>query len=307
LLEEGGYFGNVTTLRLVYQTNIDEFHKIIYDKLEDTKIACFSTSPDQVFPEAEVRVAIMTSRKGTDEGSIRTSELIRFDATDRTKKFENIQYQDVDNLILGEKIGSESGSLPKIGKPIINDILNKLKDNFPRTIGEASSREKETEHVVWRDYHPRYWMNPYLENLYGDSKSRDFEPMYFESELERRFSHIVLQSSLFYLYWTVYDNERDLNWGRVDAFPLPKKSDLEDYEEEIHEYSEDLWEIMKSEFNGERIENPRMCRRVVDKIDVIIGELYGLSEEETEFLTNYHTEFDKGRSGPDDADLSEFE
>lgn len=103
--------------------------------------------------------------------------------------------------------------------------------------------------VHYRARHPLYWINPYLENLYeqwGEDVPDDFEPMYFDSELECKATFLLMQSSMFYHYWMTYGNQRDVNWGPIEAFPFPDEDDLKDHEEEIEEIAKEMWTEMES-------------------------------------------------------------
>jgi len=129
-------------------------------------------------------------------------------------------------------------------------------------------------------------MNPFLEDLYTQhpsnnvSQPQDFEPIYFETELERRAAFLLMQTSVFYHYWTTYGNQRNLNWGLIKAFPFPKQDDLETIQDEIFEMSERMWEEMKPRFNGRDIENCADIKPLADKADEILGPLISLNEDE---------------------------
>jgi hypothetical protein len=73
---------------------------------------------------------------------------------------------------------------------------------------------------------------------------QDFDPFYVNSELDRHTAFLLLQSSLFYHYWMTYENQRDLNWRLIEAFPYPGENDLEECRDEIEELSNDLWSEM---------------------------------------------------------------
>jgi len=51
--------------------------------------------------------------------------------------------------------------------------------------------------------------------------------------------------------------------------------------------------------------NYELQKPIIEEADEIIGEVYGLSDQEIEFVQNYHAEY--GRSGPEDASISDFE
>jgi len=63
---------------------------------------------------------------------------------------------------------------------------------------------------------------------------------------------------------------------------------------------------MKKHFDSDQNHfNPSPLKPVMNDVDSLIGELYGLSQDEIEYLQNYHAEY--GRSGPENHQLDELE
>jgi len=120
LLGDRGTFGNITTLRLVYQSSLQDLHDFIRDRFSQMDIACFAHRPQQVFPNAIVRVAILTGQQTNpdDSGSIRTSKFLQFNKENRKEVFDSIEFRSVEGLELREQIGGDDRSyevLPKVG------------------------------------------------------------------------------------------------------------------------------------------------------------------------------------------------
>jgi len=311
LLDDGGYFGNITTLRLVYQTSLEEFHEHLRDRLDTTRVACFGTRPSRVFENADIKVAIFTGRKHGDpddeDGEIRTSDAIIFSDEDRQQKFRNVEYEAVDGYVLRDKIGGTEGNktaLPKIGSETKCEILDTLRDQSDRLMSDAYEREETGthEHAVWRREGVRYWINPMLgEALYD---AREVKPMYFETKLEQQAAFLSLSSSLFYVYWLTYGNFHHLNWLQIEGFPFHDHSELEPYADRVEELAEELWTGMQDQFDpdagvtGEFDMKP--LKPVMNDVDELVGETYGLSEEQVSYIQEYLTDEDGeyGRSGP---------
>lgn len=298
ILEDGGYIGNILALLIAYQSNADPMRDMVRDSFVDTEIACFTRRPSQVFAGSQARTGIITGQKdsGADDEDIKTSRFIRFTEENREKLFRNISYESTEGLILGKQIDSgKDKSLPKIGDSTLRDVLKKLRDHSDRVIRDCSTRKEETDHVVWRSRHPAYFINPCLENLYPDGEvPQDFDPFYFDSELERRTAFLILQSSLFYQYWMVYENERDVNWKSIDSFPMPEESKLEEKETEIQKLSEKLWDKMSGRFKGESremIKQAGVVKPITDKADELIGPMFDLTEEEIEYVKEYDEQY----------------
>jgi len=94
-------------------------------------------------------------------------------------------------------------------------------------------------------------------NIHGDVTT--IEDICFETELEQQTVFLLVNSSLFYVYWIAYADFRHLNTGHITRFPLPELDTLEDYEDELIEAGEDLWESLQQVHAGGR-ETNSTCR-----------------------------------------------
>ena len=184
------------------------------------------------------------------------------------------------------------------------DILLQLKD-YSHTIFEDKYEQNPTgegEYPVWRREGAGYWINPMMEELY---EAREVEPVFFDSELEQKTAFLVLNSSLYYVYWMTYGNQHHHNWTQLSAFPWPDESVVEEYEDEIVELADALWSRMKDGFSGSSFRMTAL-RPIIDDVDVLMGELYDLTDEQVEFTQDYLTDLGEGsaRAGSGDQNLT---
>lgn len=319
LLSEDGYFGNITTLRLVYQSTIQEYHSVLRENLKGIRIACFGFRPSYVFDNAEVDVGVTTGKKDKSElGEIKTSDFILFNRDNREEKLQDIEYGDTEGLTLKDRIGGNQGHravLPKVGPEIKRSLLEKLKnlstDNQFRLFEDGFDRENawEDELIVYRRRGASYWTNPMLEKLYDGS---EIEEMYFESELERDFGFLLINSSLFYTYWFTYSNFRHLNWMYINPFPIPEAELLKPHSQEISELSQELWKEMKDSFTLSQQNRGYFhmhgLKHLIDKADSLLADIYGLSDEELQFVQSYITDLGEGsgRAGTAEESLDKY-
>lgn len=298
ILKENGYFGNIATMRFMYQTHADAARDVIRDKLLDTRIACFTRRPTQVFDGSQPRSAVITGyREDNETESVRTSRFLRFTEEEREEIFRNISYRPTEDLTLGNKIGSGDKSMPKVGTEDVKEMLEVLKENSDTVFSDKMSRKSsdQTPHEVWRREGMSYFVNPLLENLYPDGdKPREVKPMYFDSELERKAAFLALQTSTYYLFWMVYGNERHLPWKLIDGFPFPDENQLEEKEDQVIELADEMWSEMSDRFKGgsrETIRNSGVLKPICDKADDLLGPMLGLSDEQIEFAKEYDEKY----------------
>lgn len=307
-LAEGGYYGNITSLRFVYQNDAYPVHDYMREAMEDIQIACFSHRPQPIFANATVRSAIVSGRKNTEgQSGIRTSELIMLDEETREQKLSNIQQESVEGLLLRDTLGAEERDgyeiLPKVGPH--RHLLEKLKSKSDRVLGEL--RDKSYNYPNFRKRGGGYWLGYGPENEWGDLTSID--PLYYETELQRDAAFLLVNSSLFYVYWLTYSNFRNFDFGHIDKFPFPFEDteELEEYEEEITEYKEKLWQAhldSPGKKSDERFEMSGV-KPIIDEIEEnLISEWFDLSEEQVDYLTKYHAEH--SRHGPENNEITEY-
>lgn len=310
LLEEGGYIGNVTTLKLLYKASMKEMQDIWRENLETTRVACFAKRPSKVFESAEVRVAIISGKKYSSdgEGRLLTSEFIRFDnEKDRDQRFRNILYRDTEGLTL-YKNGIDGGeghvAVPKIGLEEIESILESLREYDKDELISERELDSSTNHAIWRRRGMDYFTNPMFDKLYSGT---DIKAIYFETELEARAAFLALSSSTFYVFWCAYGDMFHLNLSEIRSFPLPSVDELEDWKDEIVDISDRLWETMEAGFDDDSntFDNYEMQKPIINEADEVLGKLYGLEDNEIEFVQNYHTEY--GRHGPENEQLSDYD
>jgi len=87
--------------------------------------------------------------------------------------------------------------------------------------------------------------------------------------------------------------------------PWGDESVVEEYEDEIDGLADTLWSRMKDGFSGSSFQMTAL-QPLVDDVDVLMGELYDLTDEQVSFTQNYLTDPGGGsaRAGGGDEDLT---
>jgi hypothetical protein len=241
-------------------------------------------------------------------GSIRTSKFLQFNEKNRKEVFDKIEYRPVEDLELREEIGGDDRSyevIPKIGVEEIEVLLKTLRDSTEksRTIGEAAV-DDETDYPVYRRRGGGYWLNAVPENIHGDATT--IEDICFETNLERQIVFLIVNSSLFYVYWIAYADFRHLNTGHITRFPLPDTETLQEFEDEILNKADKLWEALQRVHAGgsrSQFDMP-VVKPVINDIDKLLGRVYGLNDEVVEYAKQYNSEY--GRKQSKSKSLSDF-
>ncbi|GAW91811.1 Eco57I restriction-modification methylase domain-containing protein [Calderihabitans maritimus] len=300
-----GYVGNVIAGSLVVNDSMSNVRDIM-TKRGKFKLAFFGIRPAKIFDSVDERVCIVLGKVDNKGGPIYTARNIRFTKEMRETLFENIKYASTEGLLLGSGIGirqnNEGYRLPKIGDEQAREILLKLKSISMTSNVIANLEKKRGSSYLEIRTSARYWINALKEFPYKNTKIKKLR---FENDLIRNFVLLVLNSSLFYFYWSVYGNNRDVFMDLVKAFPLPKESIFQNKEQEIAQLSDKINNCLLDSFcpekgtNGEF--NTGQCKSIILEIDDFICKLYGLSEEQTTFIKMYDDHLRRG-AGQTDGD-----
>ena len=115
-----------------------------------------------------------------------------------------------------------------------------------------------------------------------------------------------LSSDIFWWWYTITSNLRDLNPADVRGFPIPKSvlSDPEMsrlgklYLEDIDKNSQMLVRQQKQTGKTETQSFAiKTSKPIIDTIDRVMAEHYGFTEEELDFIINYDIKYRMGREG----------
>jgi type I restriction-modification system DNA methylase subunit len=310
LLSDTGYFGNVTTLKLIYRSNLKKLRDLLRGHFGQLDVACFAHRPQQVFPNAIVRVAIMTGQRTDMDGvgTIRTSQFLQFNKENRQEIFNNISFKSVEGYELRDRIGGSADTdyevIPKIGTDINISFLNSLKDKSDRIIADVEA-EDETSNVVYRRRGGGYWLNAVPQNIHGEDATT-IDELYFDDELTQNMVFLIVNSSTFYVYWVIYGFFYVLNTGHITRFPIPEEETLEENANEINQLADELWSGMQEVHSGGSRDQFNMpaLKPIIDRVDDLFGDLYELDEDVVEYLKDYNSEY--GRKGSDSEELDSY-
>ncbi|MDR1478631.1 MAG: hypothetical protein LBJ00_06780 [Planctomycetaceae bacterium] len=112
----------------------------------------------------------------------------------------------------------------------------------------------------------------------------------------------ILSSNLFWWYQQVYSNNLDLKSYEIESFPIPVKNLEPEVLRQIEKlYAKYLRDIQKNIIEHKTAEyvkvdsyneyKIRYSKPLIDLIDDTICPLYGLTQEEIEFIKNYELTF----------------
>ena len=202
--------------------------------------------------------------------------------------------------------------VPKLGADIERSILNKVTQvntKVSHFMARSAHRiyYRTTGGLYWKvftDFAPAFKVN-------GVSGSSSRETHFSIARREHVKSMIgALSSSLFWWWYTISSNLRDLNPTDIQSFPVPSavldSVELRKASERyLKELSENSAMLVREQRSTGRTETQsfkiQKCKSSIDEIDKSLGNFYGFNKSELDFILNYDLKFRLGS----DSDTSD--
>ena len=289
LLRRDGSFAYIVPISLTSSDSLTGVHRMLMGNCDTIHISSYAVRPKPVFENAVVNTSILLFQKtGTPCQHLYSTKMHRRgNEFDLQKLIDNLQFVDVKGQTL-------YGRIPKIGSEIEKNILNKLfKQKKLGTLVKTSGSP-----IIYRFAGGRYFK---VVTNYSNGSSAE-RTIFFANKKIADAVGCILSSNLSFWFYQIFSD--NLNWKtyEIENFTLPQLS-TENVEYLDKLYSRYLTDIEakanvrttsgESTYNVDSFKEYKIVRSkaIIDEIDDYICPLYGLSQEETDFIKNYELEF----------------
>jgi hypothetical protein len=296
--------GMIVPMSLVCTQRMQKIQEKISDCSREVWISNYAERPSKLFDGAEVLLTILLTRTGKGNAQTHTTGFTKWASEERSFLFGKTSYFSVPKK-------AKPHVLPKYGSVFEIDILRKMQQQNKNL--EASFHPKTSYPVYYRIGGGRYWkiftnfQPEFILNGKSSVSSRE-NHLYLDSEKERDVVITVLSSSLFYWYFILTTNGRDLNPSDLNEFPIDISSISKINIEKLFVLSKTLMKdyAKNSEMKNKKSSRtgniiyqefyPRQSKPTIDEIDRTLARHYGLSDDELDFIINYDVKYRMGKA-----------
>ena len=288
LLRLGGSFAYIVPISLTSSDSLTGVHRILMGNCDTIHISSYAVRPKPVFENAVVNTSILLFQKTETpcKHLYSTKMHRRGNEFDLQRLVDNLDFVDVNGYTM-------IGRIPKIGSEMEKDILSKVFKNTPiKTLYDDGG-----EPIYYRTTGGRYFK---VVTNYPTGSTKE-KPLYFQNQLTNAIG-CILSSSLAFWFYQIYSNNLDWKTYEIENFTIPQLS-TENVEYLNKLYSRYLTDIEskanvrttsgESTYNVNSFKEYKIVhsKSIIDEIDDYICPLYGLTQEETNFIKNYELEF----------------
>jgi hypothetical protein len=301
LAAHDGNVGLIVPIASISVSETDTLRKHIRSSYRALWFSSYAIRPAKLFEGVEQRLTIFIAHKGGEQRDhVCSTKYHQWYVDERPHLFEALAYC---------PLPYPQNDLPvaKCGSSIARSVLGK--------IASAGS----TRVVAWLNggggfplfFHrtPGYWIRmmdfePYFRSPTATRSIHHIRELSASGRKEAAFIGCIVSSSLYFYWFFSLGNCRNLTLEDIRQFPLGSPTD------HTLKKADQLFSDLMSDYKKNSVISRRgrtefqefnwgLSKPIVDKIDLLLAEHYGMSEEEQDFIVNYDLKIRMG-SGTDD-------
>jgi len=260
-----------------------------------------SANPGTLFDGLKLRLSITFVRIDNNERKMRiqSSDFTKFFNAERNTFIPLIKTVEVPEDLILDTI------IPKIGSQIEVTILRKIlkvKSNyFSYKLPNGKSQNNLYYKGTGYNYMLSFKSPPFFEVNGQQATNSKTKELTLRQDILLEGAILVISSSLFYWFWTVYSNCFDFTNQDFARFPIDltvlssyRNEFLQLYEEIIEDLERNGELVTYNKANGPTryfLYRARLTKPLFDRVDNILAKIYGFSDEELEFVKTYDLRF----------------
>jgi len=307
LLRKSGYLSFIVPISSICTDRMGPLQDLLISKCKDLFVSSYDNRPGHIFDDIEnIRYAIIVGKVKKDGEMTRvfTSKYYRWYTNEWLALFKKIQYVESTDLVI-------PGIIPKVGTRLELDLLKNIRKE-PTLACHLTDNSKDR---IWYHNAPRYWI-----------RATDFTPK-FKSKDAKVSSHLkelaidrdsatakavlaVLNSSLFYWFFIISSNCRDLTLREIQNFNINLNSLSAEHSRKLAgladklmmDYKKNSIEKVNNRKSGKVVYQefyPGKSKHIIDQIDDVLADHYGFTEQQKNFIKSFDKRF---RMGEEDGD-----
>ena len=299
----GGHLGLIVPISAVCTDGYAPLRRLLTEA-GDLVISNFNDRPSKLFDGIEhSRLSIILLNKGTQTKRVFSTAYNKWQTLERDALFQK--------LTLVDSTESSSGiGLVKHGDSLEESILQKF-NQAPVVNGKSAGKIQEPSIYYTRKLSYFVQILDFVPAIYDSSgdlrKPSELKEIWFDNQKVRDGVLGILNSSLFYWLITTSSDCRNLNKREIQMarFDTGDENSLERLGLVARELMADIKSNSKMQaitykkLGTLNIQStyPRQSKPIIDEIDQLLAEHYGLTEEELDFIINYDIKYRMGREG----------
>lgn len=287
LMKNNGVLGFVVPLSYVSTARMSKIRDYVYENSDREFILSFADRPDCLFAGVHQKLNIMIARKSRKEHLLFTSNYRHWYKDERGKLLNGCEIK--------RNTHNTSLFIPKIGNILEESIFRKINTTTHQNIFEVQNVNGKS---LFLNMRACFWIKAFSFN----PGSKEYKEFKFD-EKKHSFVLCLLNSSLFWIFWTMTSDCWHITSKELKGFLIPEVDDvLCDKFTELGMQLETELEKTKKYIGTKQTDyeyKHKECKAIIDTIDETLAEVYNLTQDEVLYVKNFAMKYRTG-SGTND-------
>ena len=303
-LSPRGRLGMILPVSIMSTDGFNSLRRLLNESSRGQFFQAFAERPSKLFSGVEKRLCVYLLGDRAKKPKLHLSNYRRWLSEERITLFDTAQF--VDFTGANPPVNS---SVPKIRSEIERRILAKLSEQSPLN----KYYEQKSKFLIYYTRKARYFVQffDFIPDIFDGVGNRleptELKVLYFDSESRRDALLALLNSSLFFWFFSVNSDVRNLNRREIDLFPCSIKNmckrDMSTLGSLGLALTRDYVAHSKlqtsnyKKYGTRKVQTfqPRESKPIIDRIDRALAAHYGFSDKEIDFIINYDIKYRMGR------------
>lgn len=310
---EKSYLGLIVPISICSGERFASLRQTLFHTTSTLWLANFEIFPCRLFANAFQRVSIVLAARHEPgaRATLQVTKTHRWFAEERSHLLQCLLYTKVES-------SASSLTFPKSASLHQEHIVHKMLQKACGTKIATFLHPTKTGHFVYYQEATNYWTKAVCCIPYYRKNGEIMTPshgrfLFFEQERTARIVMALMNSSLFYIWFTTYADGFHLSHTLVKAFPIStpllssqKLYDLallleKDIQLHARRSTHNTKDDRRTQQPGHRIEleeyHMRYSKNILDEVDRVLAQYYSFSQEELDFIINYDIKYRLSKRG----------
>lgn len=278
-LKSTGVIGFVIPLSFVATSRMKPIRELMYKKMNHIFVLNFADRPDCLFDGVHQKLSILFGIKGVHKCVTYTSSYYHWYNSERRDLLNNCKVF---------PCMPKNQYIPKVGNVYESSIFEKISNaNGVSLLSLLSTQNKQSS--VYINMRACFWMKAFSFN----PGSKEYKEFGCSSEM-KPYLLAILNSNLFFLYWTIVSDCWHITNKELSEFFIPTKDVCFDIFRILTSKLERKLERTKKYIGSVQTQyeyKHKECKSEIDAIDDALQEIYGLTDDEVAFLKEYKLKY----------------
>lgn len=283
ILKNNGVLGFIVPLSYVSTKRMGSIRDYVKEQTSTEFILSFADRPDCLFDGVHQKLNILITKRSDQEHKTYTSNYKHWSKSERKELLNGRE-------IIFNRYRFDQ-YIPKIGNSVEADIFNKIyKDKLG--LGSFWGLKNDKDESFFLNMRACFWIKAFSFN----PGSSEYKPVYCSKKM-KNFGLCLLNSSLFWLFWTIVSDGWHITKKDLDNFWVPDRVDnLDDFKKLAVELEDKLNKTKK--YIGSKQTDyeykHKYCKDIIDKIDDKLASIYKLDKKERGYVKSFALKYRLG-------------